>query len=246
MKKLISHHLTKLWLAGPLCLALLVGPAQLLAVETKISPLVAGKTNFSPASTSPAPPEFDLESLKKQAETGDAAAQFNLALQLSAKALEAQNDQDKKDLTLASFQLLSRAADQGHPRAMTMIGHSYELDAYNLGGIKLSDQEDEDSAKDTVLARQWYQKAADHGDALGMIYLASLYAKGEGGPKDLAAAQQLIKMALANPAGQKDKDVLESLAKIFEKGEIVPQDQKQAAILWDKAAQLAESETQSR
>jgi TPR repeat protein len=49
--------------------------------------------------------------------------------------------------------------------------------------------------KDAAEAARWYQKAADAGDALGMVNLGSMYENGTGVTKDAAEAARWYRKA---------------------------------------------------
>ena len=53
-------------------------------------------------------------------------------------------------------------------------------------------------AKDYAKAREWYEKAADKGNANAMALLGGLYANGQGGPPDDAKAREWYGKAAAN------------------------------------------------
>lgn len=52
-----------------------------------------------------------------------------------------------------------------------------------------------DAAEDDEAAFRWYRAAADNNDAAGLFGLGSMYAKGEGTPKDPGKAGELIRQA---------------------------------------------------
>ena len=74
--------------------------------------------------------------------------------------------------------LCKEAALRGLPIAMTCLGG---LHFFGTGGV----------AKDLVQARQWFQRAADAGDAQGMMDLAQMCLTGQGGTADRSQAIRL-------------------------------------------------------
>ncbi|MDP4030286.1 MAG: tetratricopeptide repeat-containing serine protease family protein [Gallionella sp.] len=150
-------------------------------------------------------PEEKLTKLQKDAEAGDAKAQFNLGVMYTngegvpkdgVKAFEwfqksslqgnvhAQAYLGKlysvgwgisKDIPLA-FDLLQKAAEQGEGNAQMWLGNMYRFG----DGVP----------KNAVKAMEWYVKAADQGNANAQESIGSLYFKGEGVTKDIAKATE--------------------------------------------------------
>ncbi|MDR2141272.1 MAG: sel1 repeat family protein [Deltaproteobacteria bacterium] len=212
--------------------------------------------NLAPGSS--APLNADFENLKKKAEAGDATAQFQLSVVLLNLGLQTnvKNDQ-KSELFLEAFQWVRRAADLGHPKAMDVmgdvyyvgakeVGQSFGLGEKEIGPIFKIEGQAGDLAKNLAEARRWYQKAADHGEFYAMLKLASLYATGQGGPKDPVAAQKYTKIALDLATSQKDPNYLTRMATIYEKGENVPPDLALSAKLWGQAAELGDASAKRR
>jgi TPR repeat protein len=75
-------------------------------------------------------------------------------------------------------------------------------------------------AQDYVKAREWYEKAADKGDALGMTALGLLYENGQGVPRDYVKARELLEKAAA-----KDGEyAMTALGLLYQNGQGGPQD----------------------
>jgi TPR repeat protein len=102
------------------------------------------------------------------------------------------------------------SANQGNTKGMTFLGKYYYTDGVNIaGGINptvnnapIPPALRAQAEKRFVLARQWYEKAADKGDGYAMGSLAVMVDAGVGGPRDPARAAQLR----AGVAGRTDAD----------------------------------------
>jgi TPR repeat protein len=113
------------------------------------------------------------------------------------------------------------SANQGNAKGMTYLAKYYYDDGVNIaGGINpgvnnapIPPALRAQAEKRFVLARQWYQKAADKGDGYAMGSLAMMMDAGVGGPRDAARAAQLragmaghadeatVKKVTADPSG---------------------------------------------
>ena len=87
-------------------------------------------------------------------------------------------------------------------------------------------------AQDYVKAREWYEKAADKGNALGMTALGLLYQNGQGGPQDYVKARELLEEA----ADKGDANAMTNLGLLYQNGQGVPQDYVKAREWYEKAA----------
>jgi hypothetical protein len=97
------------------------------------------------------------------------------------------------------FLMLKSLADAGVPEAALGLGLMY----YKGTGV----------SKDSKLAYQWYEKAAEGGNSRALYLLAVRYRSGCGGEKkDLAKSEELLKKALAL-ANEKEKKDIENLEK---------------------------------
>ena len=131
-----------------------------------------------------------------------------------------------------AYEFAVKAAEAGDSRGQFYLGYSYNhgfvvpvnygtaLDWYkrcednakalnNIGIIYY------DIDKDYKKAVEYYQKAADKGDAVGQFNLAAMYYRGEGVKKSYDDARQFYKMS----ADQNDDDALFELGKMLLKGE---------------------------
>jgi TPR repeat protein len=94
---------------------------------------------------------------------------------------------------------LQLSANQGNTKGMTFLAKYYYTDGVNIaGGINpgvnntpIPPALRAQAEKRFVLARQWYEKAADKGDGYAMGSLAIMLDAGVGGPRDPARAAQL-------------------------------------------------------
>jgi TPR repeat protein len=91
------------------------------------------------------------------------------------------------------------SAKQGNAKGMTLLAQYYYADGVNVaGGINpgvnnapIPPALRAQAEKRFVLAREWYEKAADKGDGYAMGYLAMMLDAGVGGPRDPERAKEL-------------------------------------------------------
>jgi TPR repeat protein/Flp pilus assembly protein TadD len=123
------------------------------------------------------PPDF-----AKAAQYYRKAAAQNYALAITNLALLYQYGLgvEKKDPARV-FELYNQAAKLGEKGAEVTVGNSY----YYGEGV----------SRDLVQAREWWRKAAQHGDALGMGHYAASLLSGEGGPPDFTGSYLWYLMA---------------------------------------------------
>jgi len=109
----------------------------------------------------------NIESLRKKAEAGDAAAQCDLGY-----AYEKGNGVpvDYK----AALEWYRKAADQNQPAGLNNVGAMY---AAGLG-----------VPRDDAEAIKWFRKSADRGFALAQNTLGNMFSEGRGTPKDSVEA----------------------------------------------------------
>ncbi len=192
-------------------------------------------------------PEKRLMELQKQADSGDAEAQYNLGLMYS------EGDGVPKNAAKA-VEWYQKAAAQGNEKAQYNLGWMYYFgegvpknaakavewwqkaaaqgDAkaqYNLGGMY---NRGDGVPKDAAKAVEWYQKAAAQGNADAQFSLGFMYAKGEGVPKNAAKAVEWYQKA----AAQGNAGAQYRLGMMYEDGEGVPKDAAKAAEWYQKAA----------
>ena len=114
------------------------------------------------------------DKLRRDAEQGDASAQYNLGLTYDNGIGVPQDHAEAAEWT-------RRAAEQGHAMAQ-----------YNLG---LTYAKGEGLPQDFAEAVQWYRRAAKQGLAGAQANLGVMYAKGEGLPQDYVAAHLFLNLA---------------------------------------------------
>src|SRR3989441_592974 len=155
----------------------------------------------SPSSEREAAPtaEKRLAQLQKEADSGDAVAQYDLG------RMYYKGEGVPKDAAKAA-EWHQKAAAQGHAEAQRGLGWIYA----NGEGVP----------KDVAKAVEWYQKAAARGHAEAQCGLGGMYYEGEGVPKDDAKAAEWHQKA----AAQGDAVAQELLALMYNEGIGVPSD----------------------
>jgi TPR repeat protein len=153
------------------------------------------------------------DSLKEQAEAGDAEAQFQLGLRL---VLGRGGDKASKAQGALWIQ---KAAKQDHAKAMNVLGALYDE------GVGV--------AKDPKLSLQWFQKAADKGVPDAQTRVALAYLQGAAGiEKDESIAAEW-----ALKAAQQGHAPAQSLyGSMLVRGEGTPKNPAKAAVWFLKAA----------
>ena len=115
-----------------------------------------------------------IAQLRRAAEQGDAAAQFNLGFAyLKGEGVP----QDYAE----AVKWWRRADEQGLAPAQYNLGLMY----YKGEGIP----------QDYAEALKWYRRAAEQGNVRAQFYLGVMYAKGEGIPQDYVAAHTFFNLA---------------------------------------------------
>jgi hypothetical protein len=162
-----------------------------------------------------------LQTLVARADSGDAAAQRQLALAyLRGQGVD-------KDLTAAA-RWAEAAAEQGDAEAQYLAGSFYRDGA----GV----------AADQSRAFAWFARAAAAGQVKAMHNLAIAYIQGEGVARDDAAGAAWF--ARAASAGYVDAEF--DLAVLYEKGQGVPQDVRQALRWYHAAAAAGDAQAAAR
>ena len=87
-------------------------------------------------------------------------------------------------------------------------------------------------AQDYAKAREWYEKAADKGDASAMNNLGLLYHNGQGVAQDYAKAREWYEKA----ADKGDASAMTNLGVLYHNGQGVAQDYAKAREWYEKAA----------
>jgi TPR repeat protein len=158
----------------------------------------------SPVSTTPeqgtsAVPAADFAATKKDAESGDAMAQYNLGVMYhSGEGVPQDHAEAAKWYRLA--------ADQGNFFAQETMGMFY----YNGLGVP----------QDYAEALKWFRLVADQGNAEGQRRLGMMYDEGKGVPQDDTQAMKWFRLA----ADQGNCLAQLELGERYRDGEGVPQD----------------------
>lgn len=161
--------------------------------------------------------EFDVASITIKADSGDAKAQYDLALlYASGDGVAESKDKAAHYLQLAANQNLKEA--------------QMELSAFYLQGIGGLQQ-------DYEMAFKWALKAAQQGHPYACVVMANFYEKGIGvASNDEQAFYWANKMATAG-----DLNSINNLARYYEEGIGVKKDFKKAITLYLKVAKQNES-----
>jgi len=154
----------------------------------------------------------DLPALEAKAEAGDPEAQTILALAYHAGVL-LKNDE------VEALRLLRLAADRG------FVGAQESLGIFCAAGIGMEHP-------DPQQAIAWYSAAATKGSVDAATNIGSMYAMGDGVPKDMAAALQWFRKAADGGGASAEYN----LALIYQRGDGVPRDAKQSLYWLNKAA----------
>ena len=167
---------------------------------------------------------MEMAELKKQAEAGDAEAQFELGLHYCA-------DEDNYDTTLLWYR---KAAEQGHARAQLFLAMLIE----DEGGRK----------PDIASALPWYRKAAAQGDPDALKRLGEMYAEGQCLAYDPVKAEECFRKAVEEYrlAAEEDEDssAMYGLGLMLINGKGVDRDVAGAVKWFQKAAELDNDEAQ--
>lgn len=190
---------------------------------------------------------WDIESLRKAAEEGDAYAQFNLGScyynglgvtednEMGVKWIRKAAEQGNADAQLAlgwsyfmgvgvtqdynkGVEWMRKAAEQGRADAQVILGSCY----YDGIGV----------TQDYNKAVEWYRKAAEQGDADAQCYLGTCYGLGQGVARDNAKAVEWLHKS----AEQGNPEAQCYLALHYKQGKGVEQDKEKAAEWCQKAA----------
>ena len=123
----------------------------------------------------------DIEQLRKDAEQGDADAQFSLGVMYDNGEVVSQDYQE----AVGWFRM---AAEQGNVAAQCNLG----LMCANGQGVPQDYQE----------AVSWYRKAAEQGNADAQYNLGVMYTNGQGVPQDYVQAHKWVNLAASVSTGE--------------------------------------------
>ena len=131
----------------------------------------------------------ELEALIKDAERGDAEAQYDLGVMYDYGIRVPEDD-------AKAVHWYRKAAERGDAEAQYELGLMYD---YGEG-----------VPEDDAMAVHWYRKAAEQGDADAQTKLGLMYAKGEGVPEDHVQAYAWLSVAAAqgHDNAQKANDII--------------------------------------
>jgi uncharacterized protein len=162
--------------------------------------------------SSTARPIVSLAELQQRAETGDAEAQYQLAIRYTSG-----NGVSKDNLEAVKW--FRKSAESGHAMAQVTLGLNC---SDGRRGVK----------EDPAQAVDWFRKAANQGNANGHSELGFMYERGEGVSQDDREAARLTGLAAAQtlPIAQFD------LAYMLENGKGIATDLQRAAELYESAA----------
>lgn len=174
------------------------------------------------ASTTTLTADADIASLRKQADAGNAEAQFTLGVlhDLGPRGL-------LQDYELATF-WYRKSADQGHARAQYDLGVRYVTGR----GIRPDDAQ----------AVVWFRKAADQGNAQAQYELGVRSLSGWGVPQD--EAQALVWFRKAALVRDEEAQAQYERGVGFLSGRDVPRDRAQALVWFRKAAERGQPQAQ--
>jgi hypothetical protein len=156
----------------------------------------------------------NINTLRKQAEAGDAKAQFNIGSMY-------ENGSGVKQDYAEAAKWYRKAAERGDARAQ-----------YNLG---IMSQNGWGVPQNYTEAVKWYRKAAMQGAASAQYNLGFMYFNGQGVPQDYAEAGKWYRKA----AEQGDVDATRILGLAYYLGKWVPKDLVQSYFWFSLAASRA-------
>jgi hypothetical protein len=154
----------------------------------------------------------EIDALQKRAESGDAAAQLDLAFALRDGKGIAKNDAE-------ALKWAHQAADQGNAEAQDFVGFAY------LRGAVVK--------RNTALAFAYFKEAADE-TAQAAFNLGQCYFGAQGTPQDCAKGIEWWEKAAAQGHGR----AAAAAAMAYHAGEGIPRDAKKARQLAERAAEL--------
>lgn len=135
----------------------------------------------------------DITALIKEAEAGDATAQFNLGVKYRKGYTVEQSNQQ-------ALKWFRKAAKQKHVQAQNNIGFMY----LHGCGVKLNAHR----------AVAWFRKAAEQGHATAQYNLGGMFMLGAGIEKNYAKAQELFRKAASSKEQNIRFNSIESLDQV--------------------------------
>jgi len=168
----------------------------------------------------------DTADMRKKAESGDAAAQFELAQYYEREANKARSERRTLRDQKQAFDWYTRSAEQGFSKAQFNLGRVY----FHGHGV----------AQDKDLAVEWQIKAAEQGLAEAQYAVGNVYLYGGILEQDVELALDLFTKA----ANQNHLPAQKQLGVLYFEGSAVPQDVVQAHLWFSIAALNGDYSTQ--
>jgi TPR repeat protein len=156
---------------------------QVAVPVTSAVPSAAPVRAQAPVSIDSAESAQGIATLKEQAASGDANAQWNLYLKYA-------NEDGALHDNVQALVWLRKAAESGNLSAECELGAVYQLG--------------QGASQDYVQAAVWFHKAAEQGDVDAQTFLGDLYAHGTGVPQDYAEAYFWFDLAAAGNATEQN------------------------------------------
>ena len=169
----------------------------------------------------------DTADMRKKAESGDAAAQFDLAQFYEREASKARSERRTLRDQKQAFDWYTRSAEQGFSKSQFNLGRVY----FHGHGV----------AQDKDLAVGWQIKAAEQGLAEAQYAVGNVYLYGGILEQDVELALDLFTKA----ANQHHLPAQKQLGVLYFEGTAVPQDVVQAHLWFSIAALNGDYSTQS-
>lgn len=194
--------------------------APLIRTLSGLPILYAGAANSLKSRLSAREAEELLALYRRDAERGDAPAQFSLGTCLNFGLGSAESHTD-------ALTWYRRAADQNLSVAQNNVGNAL------LNGLGV--------AKDEAEGLRWLRLAADQGNPVAQMNLGVVYLNGQGQPKDPARAVELLRKAV----DQGLPGAMSRLATAYQQGLAVEKNETEGLRLMRKAAEAGDGYGQS-
>ncbi len=166
----------------------------------------------------------------------DESAQRNELLKKYGPGFSCRNDAIYK-LQFEATSRYSKEIDKNRPSVSTKVAEDF--DAQGLSGSDVADRGKKAyEAQRWDIARRWFQKAADLGNAEGMQGMSWIYYNGRGVPENKAEGLRWMKMA----AEHGNVEAIQSIAYDYENGKDMPTDYTEAMKWYTKAANMGSNQ----
>ena len=165
----------------------------------------------------------DTAAIRKKAESGDAAAQFELAQYYVSEARNARSERRAKRDWKQAVEWYSRSAEQDYAKAQFILGRMYIVG----DGV----------AQDNSQGVDWQVKAAEQGLAEAQFEIGNLYLSGVNLEQDSESGLDLLNKA----ANQRHRPAQKQLGTMYFQGMAVAKDLVQAH-MWFSVAALNEDQ----